>query len=488
MRKEIRSRLHPCISALRPVLALIVLLALLPACTPGGGPDLETLLGARTPGAGERGVNARASSTPSPSPTPVVSRFPVQPAQLKGITLNVWHPWSGAQGEGFTNLLNEFNRTNPWGMIARGVPQAGFDALDDQVQGAITSGGLPDIAVAYAYQALDWEADRPVLVDLEPYGSDPVWGMSEADREDFIQLFWQQDVLNGRRIGIPAGRSAQFLYYNETWARELGFSAPPSSPAQFKIQACAAAQANRDDEVRDNDGTGGWIVSTQYSAIMGWLYAYGAEPLASGGDGYRFDTPEVEQAFTFLRDLYDSGCAWISESQFPEEEFAARQGLMAVGSLAGIAHQQRAMQQAGNGDEWSVIPFPSPRGTPAITAYGPSFFVLESQAERQLGAWLLLRWLMEAGNQARLSQATGLHPGRESSLRLMEGQSAPVRQWFEAAALFDLAQVEPAYRSWGTVRWAVSDAATQLFRYYFTIDQVPVLVKLLEDTANDLRD
>jgi len=373
-------------------------------------------------------------------------------------------------------------------MIARGTAQAGFDALDDQIRAAIPDGSLPDIAVAYIYQALDWDDSGERLVDLEPYVSDPVWGLSEEERADFIPLFWQHDELDGRRVGLPAGRSAQFLYYNLSWAHQLGFEAAPASPEQLKIQACAAAQTNREDDDRGNDSTGGWIVSTNYSAVMGWLYAFGADPLAPTGDGYRFDTPEVEQAFTFLRDLYDSGCAWISESQFPEEEFAARQGLFAVGSLAGISYQQAAMQQAGNTDQWTAIPFPSPEGKPAIVAYGPSFFVMKSQAERQLGAWLLLRWLSAPENQARLSQTSGFYPARASSLELLERQYSPAAQWSAAAALFDRAAVEPMYPSWGTVRWAVSDAATQLFRYYFTIDQVPVLVKLLDVTANDLHE
>jgi hypothetical protein len=36
------------------------------------------------------------------------------------------------------------------------------------------------------------------------------------------------------------------------------------------------------------------------------------------------------------------------------------------------------------------------------------------------------------------------------------------------------------------VRWALGDAATQLFRDYFTIDRVPDLVRLLDQTADDL--
>jgi hypothetical protein len=50
------------------------------------------------------------------------------------------------------------------------------------------------------------------------------------------------------------------------------------------------------------------------------------------------------------------------------------------------------------------------------------------------------------------------------------------------------ARSEPPFPSWGTVRWAVSDAATQLFRYYFTARQVPELLKLLDQTAAELHE
>ena len=36
------------------------------------------------------------------------------------------------------------------------------------------------------------------------------------------------------------------------------------------------------------------------------------------------------------------------------------------------------------------------------------------------------------------------------------------------------------------MRWAVSDAATQLFRWYFTMEQLPDTVKLLDRTATEL--
>ncbi len=52
-------------------------------------------------------------------------------------------------------------------------------------------------------------------------------------------------------------QSAQVMFYNNTWASELGFDAAPQTADEFKEQACAAAAANDADDTPDNDGTGG---------------------------------------------------------------------------------------------------------------------------------------------------------------------------------------------------------------------------------------
>jgi hypothetical protein len=59
-------------------------------------------------------------------------------------------------------------------------------------------------------------------------------------------------------------------------------------------------------------------------------------------------------------------------------------------------------------------------------------------------------------------------------------------QWAAAVELLSSAQSEPASQSWDTVRWALSDASTQLFRSYFSIDQIPNLLTLLDRTAAEL--
>ena len=60
--------------------------------------------------------------------------------------------------------------------------------------------------------------------------------------------------------GGPAQRSARVIFYNQTWARELGFNAPPSTADDFREQACKANASFRSNEDPKDDALGGWLV------------------------------------------------------------------------------------------------------------------------------------------------------------------------------------------------------------------------------------
>ena len=68
---------------------------------------------------------------------------------------------------------------------------------------------------------------------------------------------------DGKRLGIPAERSARFLLYDASWAHDLGFNSAPATADDFRQQACAAHAAMLKDQDRSNDGMGGWLVDTQ---------------------------------------------------------------------------------------------------------------------------------------------------------------------------------------------------------------------------------
>jgi len=473
---------------IRPTTVFVLLCLILVACQPASVPNREsaelTLQAEKTRAPSATKTPRR---SPTPTPTPVLtSKLGIDPGELDGIELQFWHPFSGEEGKALDALVKEFNTSNEWGITVKSISQGNYDDLFERMGSAINHGDYPNLVLSYSYQAQAWEAIREILVDLDAYVSDPVWGYTAAEQADFYPVFWEHDMADRGRIGIPALRSAQLVYYNTSWAKELGFSTSPATPAQFKIQACAAARANRQDADSQNDHTGGWIISTDYPSMLGWFNAFGAEVIRPDGKGYRFNDPEVADTLTFLRDMYDEGCAWLSDSQFPEDEFAARQGLFAIGSPSGIPSQEDAFADTASKDEWTVLEFPSPQGKEGIPVYGPSFQILEDDPEEQLASWLLVKWLTSPENQARLAQASKMYPVRASSLEQLGTLTRTYPQWEKSVNFLEQASSEPPFESWRLVRWAVSDAATQLYRSYFTIDQVPSLVKLLDQTANDL--
>jgi ABC-type glycerol-3-phosphate transport system substrate-binding protein len=173
---------------------------------------------------------------------------------LRGTIIRFWYPWSGASGQAIRSLVEEFNLNNKLGIKVVPVAQDGLDGMDAQLAAARQTGEMPDLVVGYLHQLLAWDQTQP-LVDLQPYLVDPVWGYSPEEQADFTPVFRDQDVVAGRRLGMPLQRSAQVLYYNTTWGQALGFSAPPGTPDQFRSRS-AKRPGQIVMTISDNDGTG----------------------------------------------------------------------------------------------------------------------------------------------------------------------------------------------------------------------------------------
>ena len=251
-----------------------------------------------------------------------------------------------------------------------------------------SGGGTPALVAALPEQTLTWNSSHSV-VDLNPYLDDLVWGLGSSAVADFPPLFWMQDRMNGEQLGVPAQRSARFLFYNQTWAHELGFDAPPQTAAEFREQACAANASFKTDANPQNDGYGGWIVDTNWQTTYSWLLAFGGG--VADGTAYGFRTDPNLAALQFIKKLYDDHCAWLSTEETPFDAFAGRSALFVSGDLAEVSMAAESMSRLKNTDEWTLIPFPGTTGR-VLVAYGPSYSVLKSTPEEQLAAWLFARW------------------------------------------------------------------------------------------------
>jgi ABC-type glycerol-3-phosphate transport system substrate-binding protein len=327
---------------------------------------------------------------------------------------------------------------------------------------------------------------------LNPYIYDPAWGLTANEIADVPATFWTQDQINGQRLGAPAQRSARFLFYNQTWAREMGFSSPPASAEEFRQQACAANASFRADAVEQNDGYGGWIVDADWMTVFPWLLAFGGG--VTDGGGYRFRTDQNLAALEFLKTLKEDACAWITadpENPFAMnpgpfyEQFSHRSALFITGDLTEAAALSATLTRLGSTDEWTMIPFPGPEAQ-AVTVYGPSYTLLESTPERQLASWLFVRWLLSAENQAKWVETTGTLPLRTATLDLLADYRSAHPQWDTAVQSLPLAQGVPQRADWHTVRYVLADGTLSIFRMDVKIADIPNVLAEMDATAEEL--
>jgi len=427
----------------------------------------------------------RAASTRTPAATQiqaVESRLGVEEDALRGITIDVWHPWYGSPASLFESQIEEFNGTNPWGIRVQATGQQNYTELFTQASAAVHGPDRPDLVIGLPEYAIAWSEEDAVL-DLTPYVSDPMYGLSSAQIADFPSVFWEQDQVGEVRLGVPAQRTARLLLYNQTWAEELGFSNPPVTADEFQMQACTANLSMRSDQDPQNDGRGGWLLDSHPITNLSWLLAFGGGAQESGG--FRFLTPKNIDAARFVKSLSESNCAWQTQDVQPLNRFVERQALFATASLEELPDLARAFASSGNRDEWTVLPFPGPEGT-VLVVYGSSYIQLVSEDADQLATWLFVRWLLSPENQADWVNSAGYFPLQASTMSMLSDYAAGHPQWVQAVKLLPQGRITPQLAEWHTVRVALGDAFKFMFRVDTPVGQVPMILAQLDTLVREL--
>jgi len=429
-------------------------------------------------------VEVEEPSEPEPEPEePAEPEEPMAPAvDPSGQTVQFWHVWgTDPTASALQAIVDEFNATNEWGITVEAVDQGQYRDLEDAMNVAIQSGDVPNVLVGYT-NALDTWYSVDVLEDMNTFIADPDWGMTDDDVADFYPGAWESGIsTDGARVGFPHGQSANTIFYNFTWAEELGFPSPPATLAELKEQNCAAAAANAADADPDNDGTGGLVLYTGASNVASFVFGIGGDIQNEDGTGYDFTSPEVQEVAEFLKDIWDEGCAFPTES-YPNPEFATRKALMTMSSSAGLPYQVGAFEadDAYVDDVWGMIPFPGV-GDGAVDAYAQNSAVVKSNPEQELASWLFLKWFTSTETMAKWIEASGYHPTRASTVGLLGDYSEANPLWATGLDLAPLGVAEPGWSSWGTVRRDVQDTFSAILQG--EVEDIPGLLEELNAAA-----
>jgi ABC-type glycerol-3-phosphate transport system substrate-binding protein len=390
------------------------------------------------------------TSTPEPTKAPDLG---VSTEALRGLTISLWHGLDGSQAQLLAQMAAEFSLSNAWGITVNVNSQGNLSGLAQAIRNGKNGQGLPELALALPEQAQAWDEDA-LLAEINPYLENPEFGFSKQEINDFPAGLWRQDAIENRRLGLPATRSTRLLFYNQSWARQLGFENPPQTAAEFREQVCAANASWKTDVDETNDGYGGLVLDNDPWTAYSWLKAFGGD--VSANAAFDFVRPENEAALTFLQELRTAGCAWLTPGLTPFAHFAARRALVVSGNLSEITAQNAALRAAGSADQWTVLPFPGSQER-AVVTYGPSFLVLKTSPARQLAGWLFVRWALSPENQARWARESGFLPVRASALGLLASFRSVNPQWAAAADLMPQMSNYSQLAGWPLARQMLGD-------------------------------
>lgn len=331
-----------------------------------------------------------------------------------GQTITFWHQHTSGRETALNEIVQAFNDSNPYGITVVAEYQGGYGDIFNKMLTFMNTSDVGNIVVAYQNQAATYQLGD-ALVDMNPLVDSEKWGLSLEEQRDFFQGFYAQDVFpnfGNARLGFPPNRSMEVLYYNMDWLAELGYDAPPASPAEFKEMACAASATPFSKATAE--GNRGYELSLDASRFASWTFAFGGDVFNYVAGEYSYNNDAAKAAMSFLQELFDEGCATIvTESYGDQTNFGQGTTLFTVGSSSGLPFYGSAVD-AGSGHEWSIGAIPHTTKDPVMNIYGASVSIPKTTPEAELAAWLFLKYYTSPEVQAEWVRISEYFPVRAS--------------------------------------------------------------------------
>lgn len=370
-----------------------------------------------------------------------------------------WHVHDGPNGEALEAIVEEFNRTNEYGITVVAENQGSYGDLFQKILPLLGTEDLPNLILAYQNQAATYQL-ADALIDMKPLLDSEEWGFEEDAREDFFEGFVKSDVFpsfGAAQLGWPPNRSMEVMYYNQEWLAELGFDSFPATPEEFREVACAAAQNPFSKST--GQGSVGFEMSVGASSFASWVFAFGGDVYDEENDRYTYDSPEAVEAMTYIQDLVSDGCAAIETERYGAQgNFGIGTTFSTTGSTVGIPYYERAVESGAQFD-FDVAALPHSTPDPAMNVYGPSVSIADvGGPEAQVASWLFLKHWTSPEAQAQWARVTNYFPVRESVAEQMGDYFEANPKFATAFGLLQYGTAEPATPGYDFVRDLVADS------------------------------
>ncbi len=287
---------------------------------------------------------------------------------------------------------------------AGGTETAGYQ---DTLLAELAAGTAPDVFWIPGADLANF-ASRGVLLNLNDLAAaDSAFDAGVFYPQQVAELTYnpETDSNEGALWGLPRDASAMALYYNQSLFDEAGIPNPQErldagewTWEQFKEDAAAITELG--------DGIYGYGMNAWWGNWELFINGAGGSYFTEGRDACNLNTPEVENALTFMRSLYEDGVA-VPYGTDSEPPFVAGQvGMFLNGRWA----TPNFLSQVEF--DWNVAEVPAgPGGQSNFLFWGA--YVVNANTANPEAAWQLLQQLTSLDAQQQVSALGANFPSRQ---------------------------------------------------------------------------
>lgn len=205
------------------------------------------------------------------------------------VEIEFWYGLGSVAGETMQAIIEEFNQSQDE-VVVKGVQQSDYDETWQKVQAALAAQDAPavflgDIDLAHAYGG-----DDGILEPLDDYMSG-----DDFNRDDFLQVFLEPAIYEGKVYALPAYGTTQIMYYNKNIYQEAGVD-PDEAFASWEnlAESSKIIQEKTDAEY-------GHMIMWGNGNLIDMALSNGGKFLSEDGKTVLINSPEWVEAWEFAR-------------------------------------------------------------------------------------------------------------------------------------------------------------------------------------------
>jgi multiple sugar transport system substrate-binding protein len=370
------------------------------------------------------------------------------------VEVTFWHGMGGPLGRVLNQLIDEFNESQDE-VYVNSISMGRYTALSQKIMAAVAAGKPPTMAQAYENWTIELILSKSII-PIQRFVDGP-GGLSQADIDDFLPVFIENNQWDGVIWSFPFNKSVRALYYNKDLFAAAGLD-PGHAPATWDEYIGFSRAITR-----DADGDGHPEVWGTAGQVTVWMFGNlmiqdGGEWMDGSGERVAFNSAHGVNALTFQRDLLAGDVGFITAGFEYQNDFLAGKVGMMEGSTVSVAFME------GKYDfELGIAPLP--RGKrPGGTIAGTNVVIFEGvPEEEQRAAWKFIKWFTDTEQTAKWSAGTFYVPVRKSALDtdLLRQKFADYPGLQETYLQLDYASFEPKIAGWYAGRRYLAERAIE---------------------------